>query len=173
MQRCGPSGMFLLSACFGMFAFGTLKRFLLSACDVLRHVWFWHVKVWSFACKDAVLPCQRHQRWPQELGHCLCPLLQRNLRLNSVARRRRDSSPREKKWFDAMCEEPFDAVAKVVVHSCGKLNVVLSVFVALTTNSIYIAVLLRPGTFPFWYRHRAYDLRAGAVFFVGHRLKSS
>jgi hypothetical protein len=118
-------------------------------------------------------PCQRHQRWPQELGHCLCPLLQRNLRLNSVARRRRDSSPREKKWFDAMCEEPFDAVAKVVVHSCGKLNVVLSVFVALTTNSIYIAVLLRPGTFPFWYRHRAYDLRAGAVFFVGHRLKSS
>ena len=93
--------------------------------------------------------------------------------LNSVARRRRDSSPREKKWFDAMCEEPFDAVAKVVVHSCGKLNVVLSVFVALTTNSIYIAVLLRPGTFPFWYRHRAYDLRAGAVFFVGHRLKSS
>ena len=99
--------------------------------------------------------------------------LQRNLRLNSVARRRRDSSPREKKWFDAMCEEPFDAVAKVVVHSCGKLNVVLSVFVALTTNSIYIAVLLRPGTFPFWYRHRAYDLRAGAVFFVGHRLKSS
>ena len=38
MQRCGPSGMFLLSACFGMFAFGTLKRFLLSACDVLRHV---------------------------------------------------------------------------------------------------------------------------------------
>jgi len=74
--------------------------------------------------------------------------LQRNLRLNSVARRRRDSSPREKKWFDAMCEEPFDAVAKVVVHSCGKLNVVLSVFVALTTNSIYIAVLLRPGTFP-------------------------
>ncbi len=118
-------------------------------------------------------PCQRHQRWPQKLGHCLCPLLQRNLRLNSVARRRRDSSPREKRWFDAMCEEPFDAVAKVVVHSCGKLNVVLSVFVALTTNSIYIAVLLRPGTFPFWYRHRAYDLRAGAVFFVGHRLKSS
>ncbi len=118
-------------------------------------------------------PCQRHQRWPQKLGHCLCPLLQRNLRLNSVARRRRDSSPREKRWFDAMCEEPFDAVAKVVVHSCGKLNVVLSVFVALTTNSIYIAVLLRPGTFPFWYRHRACDLRAGAVFFVGHRLKSS
>ena len=118
-------------------------------------------------------PCQRHQRWPQELGHCLCPLLQRNLRLNSVARRRRDSSRREKKWFDAMCEEPFDAVAKVVVHSCGNLNVILSVFVALTTNSIYIAVLLRPGTFPFWYRHRAYDLRAGAVFFVGHRLKSS
>ena len=77
------------------------------------------------------------------------------------------------KWFEAMCEEPFDAVAKVVVHSCGKLNVVLSVFVALTTNSIYIAVLLRPGTFPFWYRHRACDLRAGAVFFVGHRLKSS
>ena len=100
-------------------------------------------------------------------------MFKRNLRLNSVARRRRDSSPREKKWFDAMCEEPFDAVAKVVVHSCGKLNVVLSVFVALTTNSIYIAVLLRPGTFPFWYRHRAYDLRAGVVFFVGHRLKSS
>ena len=59
------------------------------------------------------------------------------------------------------------------VHSCGNLNGILSVFVALTTNSIYIAVLLRPGTFPFWYRHRAYDLRAGAVFFVGQRLKSS
>ena len=43
MQRCGPSGMFLLSACFGMFAFGMFKRFLLSACDVLRHVGFWHV----------------------------------------------------------------------------------------------------------------------------------
>ena len=27
--------------------------------------------------------------------------------------------------------------------------------------------------FSVWYRHRAYDLRAGAVFFVGHRLKSS
>ena len=75
-------------------------------------------------------PCRRHQRWPQARGHCLCPLLQRNLRLNSIARRRRDSRPREKKcfcnydtylsvhimkWFDAMCEEPFDAVAKVVV----------------------------------------------------------
>ena len=35
MQRCGPSGMFLLSACFGMFAFGMFKRFLLSACYVL------------------------------------------------------------------------------------------------------------------------------------------
>ena len=58
-------------------------------------------------------------------------------------------------------------------HSCGNLNFILSVFVALTTSSIYIAVLLRPGTFPFWYRHRACDLRAGAVFFVGHRLKSS
>ena len=58
-------------------------------------------------------------------------------------------------------------------HSCGNLNFILSVFVALTTRSIYIAVLLRPGTFPFWYRHRACDLRAGAVFFVGHRLKSS
>ena len=58
-------------------------------------------------------------------------------------------------------------------HSCGNLNFILSVFVALTTSSIYIAVLLRPGTFPFWYRHRACDLRAGVVFFVGHRLKSS
>ena len=58
-------------------------------------------------------------------------------------------------------------------HSCGNLNFILSVFVALATSSIYIAVLLRPGTFPFWYRHRACDLRAGAVFFVGHRLKSS
>ena len=38
MQSCGPSGMFLLSACFGMFAFGMFKRFLLSACYVLRHV---------------------------------------------------------------------------------------------------------------------------------------
>ena len=35
MQRCGPSGMFLLSACFGIFAFGMFKRFLLSACYVL------------------------------------------------------------------------------------------------------------------------------------------
>ena len=75
-------------------------------------------------------PCRRHQRWPQARGHCLCPLLQRNLHLNSVARRRRDSRPREKKCFcnfdtclsvhimkflDAMSEEPFDAVAKVVV----------------------------------------------------------
>ena len=77
-------------------------------------------------------PCRRHQPWPRARGHCLCPLLHRNLRLNSVARRRRDSRPREKKcfchcnydtylsvhimkWFDAMCEEPFDAVAKVVV----------------------------------------------------------
>ena len=75
-------------------------------------------------------PCRRHQRWPQGRGHCLCPLLQRNLHLNSVARRRRDSRPREKKCFcnydtclsvhimkflDAMCEEQFDAVAKVVV----------------------------------------------------------
>ena len=42
---------------------------------------------------------RRHQRWPQARGHCLCPLLQRNLRLNSVARRRRDSRPREKKCF--------------------------------------------------------------------------
>ena len=81
------------------------------------------------SCPDDVMahPCQRHQRWPQERGHCLCPLLQRNLRLNRVARRRRDSSLREKKcccnydthlslhimkWFDAMCEEPFAAVAK-------------------------------------------------------------
>ena len=99
------------------------------------------------------------------------------------------------KWFDAMCEEPFDAVAKVVciLPHCGKkcyrpcedfghgekvtfvrqLNFGLSAFVALTTSSIHIAVLLRPGTFPFWYRHRACDLRVGAVFFVGHRLKSS
>ena len=65
MQRCGPSGMFLLSACFGvfdfgmfkyfllfgtrkeetrpaacfgMFDFGMFKYFLLSACYVLRHV---------------------------------------------------------------------------------------------------------------------------------------
>ena len=38
MQRCGPSGMFLLSACFGMFDFGMFKYFLLSACCVLRHV---------------------------------------------------------------------------------------------------------------------------------------
>ena len=39
MQRCGLSGMFLLSACFGMFDFGMFKHFLLSACYVLRHVW--------------------------------------------------------------------------------------------------------------------------------------
>ena len=38
MQRCGPSGMFLLSACVGMFDFGMFKHFLLSACYVLRHV---------------------------------------------------------------------------------------------------------------------------------------
>ena len=31
MQRCGPSGMFLLSACFGMFDFGMFKYFLHSS----------------------------------------------------------------------------------------------------------------------------------------------
>ena len=34
VQRCGPSGMFLLSACFGMFDFGMFKYFLLSACCI-------------------------------------------------------------------------------------------------------------------------------------------
>ena len=38
MQRGGPSGMFRLSACFGMFDFGMFKHCLLSACYVLRHV---------------------------------------------------------------------------------------------------------------------------------------
>ena len=32
-------------------------------------------------------------------------------------------------------------------HSCGNLNFLLCVFVALTTSSIYIAILLQPGTF--------------------------
>ena len=36
MQRCGPSGMFLLSACFGMFDFGMFKYFLRSACCIPR-----------------------------------------------------------------------------------------------------------------------------------------
>ena len=40
MQRCGPSGMFLRSACFGMFTFGMFK--------------FGHLHL--FTCKDAVLP---------------------------------------------------------------------------------------------------------------------
>ena len=45
---------------------------------------------------------------------------------------------------------------------------------ALTTSSIYTcSVLLRPGTFPLLHRHRACDLRAGAAFFVVHRLQSS
>ena len=35
------------------------------------------------------------------------------------------------------------------------------------------SVLLRPGTFPLLHRHRACDLRAGAAFFVVHRLQSS
>ena len=34
MQRCGPSGMFLRSACFGMFDFGMFNIFLLSACYI-------------------------------------------------------------------------------------------------------------------------------------------
>ena len=34
MQRCGPSGMFLCSACFGMFDFGMFNYFLLSACCI-------------------------------------------------------------------------------------------------------------------------------------------
>ena len=31
---------------------------------------------------------------------------------------------------------------------------------------MYIAILVPPGTFPLWYRHRACDLRAGAVLLV-------
>ena len=46
MQRCGPSGMFLLSACFGMFDFGMFKYFLLSPAAFHTHT----------LCKDAVLP---------------------------------------------------------------------------------------------------------------------
>ena len=38
VQRCDPSGMFCLVVCFGMFDFGMFQHFLLSACDVLRHV---------------------------------------------------------------------------------------------------------------------------------------
>ena len=37
MQRCGPSGMFLLSACFGMFDFGMFKYFLLSPAAFHTH----------------------------------------------------------------------------------------------------------------------------------------
>ena len=35
MQRCGPSGMFLLSACFGMFDFGMFKCY--RSCQALDH----------------------------------------------------------------------------------------------------------------------------------------
>ena len=57
MQRCDPSGMFLLSVCVDMFDFGMLKYYhLLSVFYVRRHVSFWHDSVSSFACKDVVLP---------------------------------------------------------------------------------------------------------------------
>ena len=70
-----------------------------------------------------VHPCRRHQRWPQARGHCLCPLLQRTREdVVTAGHGRRNVchydtylSVHIMKWFEAMCEEPFDAVAKVVV----------------------------------------------------------
>ena len=56
MQRCGPSGMFLCSACFGMFDFGMFNYFLLSACCI-PHTHTLPARCWSCSwSRDAVLP---------------------------------------------------------------------------------------------------------------------
>ena len=58
MQRCGPSGMFLLSAFFGMFDFGMFNYFLLSACCIPHtHTHTLPARCWSCSwSRDAVLP---------------------------------------------------------------------------------------------------------------------
>ena len=73
MQRCGPSGMFLRSACFGMFDFGMFdfdmfNYFLLSACCI-PHTHTLPARCWSCSssrgraelrCSNAVR--RRHDR---------------------------------------------------------------------------------------------------------------
>ena len=46
VQRCGPSGMLFLSACFGMFDFGMFQHFLLSACCI-PHTHMLPARCWS------------------------------------------------------------------------------------------------------------------------------
>ena len=58
-------------------------------------------------------------------------------------------------------------------NSCGR-TVLSFLYLLLWQPAPYTcSVLLRPGTFPLLHRHRACDLRAGAAFFVVHRLESS